>query len=52
MLAALGCASMDGLVNETVPEAIRLEQAIVLPAARSESGALDELRGNRKEYFW
>ena len=42
---------MDELVDGAVPEAIRLKKAMVLPAARSESGALDDLRaimeGNR-----
>ena len=41
MLEVLGCATLDELIDEAVPEAIRLEKAMVLPEAQSESGALD-----------
>ena len=44
MLEVLGCATLDELIDEAVPEAIRLEKAMVLPEGHSESGALDELR--------
>ena len=44
MLSALGCGSLDDLVKEAVPEAIRLSAGLDLPAAESESGALAELR--------
>ncbi len=44
MLNDLGCASLDELVNEAVPDTIRLEKAIELPERSSETAALAELR--------
>ncbi|MBL48683.1 MAG: glycine dehydrogenase (aminomethyl-transferring) [Roseibacillus sp.] len=44
MLDALGCASLDALVDEAVPGSIRLENAIELPDRSSETAALAELR--------
>ncbi|MFZ5958763.1 aminomethyl-transferring glycine dehydrogenase [Pseudomonas knackmussii] len=45
MLDALGVASLDELVVQTVPPAIRLNRALELPAALDERGALAKLRG-------
>ncbi|VFR89601.1 Glycine dehydrogenase [decarboxylating] (glycine cleavage system P protein) [plant metagenome] len=53
MLAAVGAASLDALVAEVVPPAIRLDAPLALPAGRSEADVLDELRGlaERNEVF-
>jgi glycine dehydrogenase len=45
MLQALGCDSLEVLIDEAVPASIQLESAIELPAALSEEAALEELRG-------
>ena len=44
MLAALGYASLDDLIDATVPAAIRLQRALELPPAQSEHEALAEMR--------
>jgi len=44
MLEAIGAASLDALIDETVPAAIRLAGQLKLPAPRSESEVLTELR--------
>jgi glycine dehydrogenase len=44
MLATLGLASLEDLVRETVPPAIRLGAPLSLPAARGEREALVDLR--------
>jgi glycine dehydrogenase len=44
MCAAIGAPSLDALIDETVPSAIRLQRDLNLPAARSEEEALAELR--------
>ena len=44
MLAVLGHASLDGLVDAAVPANIRLARPLNLPAGRSEFGVLNELR--------
>jgi glycine dehydrogenase len=44
MLKAVGYASLDALVDATVPKGIRLAQTLNLPAARSEYGLLNEMR--------
>ena len=44
MLAALGVGSLDELISQTVPAAIRLDAALHLGEARSETDALAELR--------
>ena len=44
MLADLGFENLDQLIDATVPKNIRLEGALSLPEARSESEALAELR--------
>ncbi len=44
MLARLGCDSLEALLAETVPPAIRLNQALDLPAAKSEYELLAELK--------
>jgi glycine dehydrogenase len=44
MLHELGFADLDALVDATVPKNIRLDRALELPAAKSESDALSELR--------
>ena len=53
MLAALGYASLDELVAATVPESIRLDRPLRLPAARGEHELLDELNamGRRNQVF-
>ncbi len=44
MLGLLGYASLDALIDDTVPAAIRLDRPLRLPAARSEFEALSGLR--------
>src|SRR5215831_10289582 len=44
MLALLGHNSLEGLVDAAVPQKIRINNKLNLPAARSESEALAELR--------
>ena len=44
MLGVVGAASLDALVEETVPANIRLGRDLSLPAARSEEKALSDLR--------
>ncbi|WP_433894099.1 aminomethyl-transferring glycine dehydrogenase [Streptomyces sp. CA-111067] len=44
MLAQIGYGSLDELTDAAVPGAIRSEQALALPAARTEAEALAELR--------
>jgi glycine dehydrogenase len=44
MCAAIGAPSLDALIDETVPSAIRLQRDLNLPAARSEEEALAELK--------
>jgi glycine dehydrogenase len=45
MLDRLGVASVDALIDETVPESIRLRQPLELPDALGECDVLDVLRG-------
>jgi glycine dehydrogenase len=49
MLEQLGYKSLDALVNAVVPPSIRLERTLDLPAPRSESQALEELRQLMKQ---
>lgn len=44
MVKAVGVGSLDALIEETVPSSIRLGGELKLPAARSEEGALQDLR--------
>lgn len=44
MLSAIGAASVDELIAQTVPKNIRLKKALHLPAAKSESAYLDDLK--------
>ena len=44
MLAALGCPTLDALIDAVVPSAIRLKRLLDLPAALSEVEALAELK--------
>src|SRR3954464_15748527 len=44
MLKVVGYASLDALVEATVPKSIRMAQPLNLPAARSEYGLLNEMR--------
>jgi len=44
MLRVVGAASLDALIDETVPASIRLGRELALPAARSEEQALADLR--------
>ena len=44
MLATVGVASLDDLITQTIPAAIRLPKPLNLPAAQSESEALASLR--------
>lgn len=44
MLETIGVNSIDKLIDETVPENIRLKQALNLPAAKSEFEYLNELK--------
>ena len=49
MLGVVGCASLDELVERTIPSAIRLEQPLALGPERGESGYLAELRALAKK---
>ncbi len=53
MLATLGYASLDALVNAAVPPQIRLAKPLDLPAPLSENAALAELRtiANQNQVF-
>src|SRR3954470_7205983 len=44
MLGELGFENLDELIDATVPKNIRLDRALNLPQAKSESEALEELR--------
>ncbi len=45
MLATIGAASVEDLIDQAVPESIRLRRLLDLPAAIDEAEALDELSG-------
>src|SRR5438105_14912694 len=49
MLAELGFENLAKLIDATVPKNIRLEGALKLPEAKSESEALEELRNLAKK---
>jgi glycine dehydrogenase len=49
MLADLGFENLEDLIDATVPKNIRLDQALSLPEAKSESEALAELRDLAKK---
>ncbi|MFM7374074.1 MAG: glycine dehydrogenase (aminomethyl-transferring), partial [Chthoniobacterales bacterium] len=44
MLVAIGCASLDQLIDQTVPEAIRFRRPLTLPEPLDEHAALAEIR--------
>ncbi|RYE92762.1 MAG: glycine dehydrogenase (aminomethyl-transferring), partial [Myxococcales bacterium] len=44
MLTTVGAPSLDALIDETVPESIRLRRPLDLPAARGEREVLDYIR--------
>ncbi len=44
MVAALGRASLDAVIDEAVPEVIRMGEGLALPPALSEVEVVDELR--------
>lgn len=46
MLDVLGVSSLDDLINQTVPQSIRLPRALNLPEALSEYAALAKLKEN------
>ena len=45
MLSAIGCRSLDTLIDETVPAAIRLSAPLALPSGQREHEALARLKG-------
>src|SRR5204863_3342054 len=49
MLAELGFENLDELIDATVPKNIRLDRALNLPPAKSESEAIEELRALSKK---
>jgi glycine dehydrogenase len=49
MLAVLGFSSLDELIEQTVPPAIRLQQSLNLPAAQTETQALARLKAIASE---
>jgi glycine dehydrogenase len=53
MLAALGVTTLDDLIDETVPEAIRSRDPLALPRAKSEVEALAAIRAlaDKNEVF-
>jgi glycine dehydrogenase len=44
MLKAMGLASLDTLVSETVPASIRMQQPLALPAGLTEAALLERAR--------
>ncbi|WP_371232526.1 aminomethyl-transferring glycine dehydrogenase [Pseudomonas sp. QE6] len=53
MLDTLGVSSLDDLIVQTVPPAIRLNRPLDLPAALDEQGALAKLKGYaQKNELW
>ena len=44
MLKTIGADSVDSLIDETVPDTIRLQQALKLPEAKSEFDYLNDLK--------
>ena len=46
MVAALGRASLDAVIDEAVPEVIRMSERLALPPALSEVEVVDELRAS------
>ena len=49
MLATVGASSLDALIGEVIPEAIRLKRPMQLPAAESESSYLARLETIARE---
>ncbi|MEN9520506.1 MAG: hypothetical protein RLZZ381_3094, partial [Cyanobacteriota bacterium] len=49
MLQILGVDSLDALIEQTVPAAIRLNKPLQLPVAQSESAALARLKAIAKQ---
>ncbi|HRW10846.1 MAG TPA: glycine dehydrogenase (aminomethyl-transferring), partial [Caldilineaceae bacterium] len=49
MIEVIGVDSLDALINETVPKAIRMDGALKLAGPRSESAVLDEMRTLAKQ---
>ena len=49
MLQELGCKDLDALIDATIPNDIRFERDLNLPAAKSEAEALAELRAISKK---
>ncbi len=49
MVEVIGADSLEALIDETVPDAIRMEKPLDLPGARSESQALADLRALASE---
>ena len=44
MLARVGAASIDDLIEQTIPASIRLEEPLAYPPAETEHGYLERLR--------
>lgn len=44
MLQAIGAASLDELIDQTIPKSIQLEKALDLPNAKSEAGFLHDFK--------
>jgi glycine dehydrogenase len=53
MLSTVGVSTVDELIEQTIPEKIRLKQALNLPAAKSEKEYLETLkqRASSKQGF-
>ncbi len=49
MLAAIGCDSVEQLIQKTVPASIKLPKALNIPALESEAIFLEELKGIAKK---
>ncbi len=49
MLAVVGCATLDQLADETVPESIRLRRPLAIPEATAERRLLERLRETAAE---
>ncbi|MCB0187301.1 MAG: glycine dehydrogenase (aminomethyl-transferring), partial [Caldilineaceae bacterium] len=49
MVEVIGVDSLDALINETVPKAIRMDGSLKLAGPRSESAVLDEMRALAKQ---
>ena len=51
MLARVGAASIDELIEQTIPASIRLEEPLAFPPAETEHGYLERLREGIDDHY-